>query len=778
MASTNERKKVEEFTSKPLDELFLDVVNKQGNSIKVSALHKGFAEPINFILYKPPPTIKSNKKLDGHEMNDWEKADIEEWLDRMVMIEDDLHHLLKMPHHRFWSQVVFDETLKNCLGSYLSYAPRYYDLDDLMVTEEMKQAFQQVHRLVFMVYLRMSTYKETKSAHITPKQFGTIIYDNYLFDIPKLMDLAVLYSQGNEALLHKMVENIFMAQRSYENDLSEAVPTILEVFDTIQKKLGLDHDSQSEETAGPQKLDEVCQPLLLTTIPWPQLQDVILYLVDTLVTLCAFLDVYPPACHVFYQQGTAPRLASFYESTFYPLEEELIVRVKNEEIKNIVKEVRKRISLSKFCLIKIFRNILVHSCIQPIIEASSNNQSGEVPFLEDLLQVLSTCLSEKRFICDYQKMFPFEDDLDMLSQTKFSLDSTRTEYILNSIYASYELLGQSCERKQVSLNVTAAENKGHNSTAVQDNDTTCLENGLQYLEEACGVPNAEGIELELLITQVLDLLPELGPGFVEECLKYYNFEVELVINALLEDSLPEELASLDRSMERRKEQPKKPAVLANRKCIYDNDEFDIYSNDTVDTSRIHKGKRESKHSNLSELMNEKEELQSMRAFYKKYDNIVEEKDLDPNLYDDEYDDTYDLTALGPDTPPLTDELTLRRPFTIPRVLENPEENKEEVKNSEEYQTHLEKKNVEEVQKTDEFVSDPAQQRAEAQQRWQDKHQHRSPQNRSCRGKPKGQGQEEQTVHNRNFKDRHKHRIGNHNRRVQSDRKKGRGMIPI
>ncbi|XP_013788713.1 activating signal cointegrator 1 complex subunit 2-like [Limulus polyphemus] len=646
----------------------------------------------------------------------------------MVTIEDDLHHLLKMSHHRFWSQVVFDETLRNCLGSYLAYAPRYYDLDDFMVTEEMKQAFQRVHRLVFMVYLRMSTYKETKSAHITPKEFGTIIYDHYLFDIPKLMDLAVLYSPGNQALLHKMVENIFTTQRSYENDLSEAVPTILEVISYV---------------------DEV-------NASFKRCELKLKYILD--------------------------RLASFYERVFCPLQEELIVRVKIEESTNLVKEVRKRIFLAKSCVIKMFRNILVYSCIQPIIESSSNKQSEEVPFLEDLLQVLSTCLSEKRFICDYQEMFPFEDDLDMLSQTNFSLDSTRTEYILNSIYASYELIGQSSERKEISLNVPPAGNKDHNFIEVQDNDTACLENGLQYLEEACGGPNVEGIELESLITQVLDLLPGLGPGFVEECLKYYNFEVELVINSLLEDSLPESLASLDRNMERKKEQPKRPAVLANRKCIYDNDEFDIYSHDTVDTSRIHKGKRESKHNNLRALMDEKEEIESLRKFYQKYDNVVEEENWDPTLYDDEYDDTYDSTAVGPDAPVTADELTLRRPFTIPRVLEDPEEKKKQVKRFEGFQTlsdeEEEKENEELVKQKDEFVSDPAEQRAKAQQRWQERHQHRPPQNRSYRGKPRGQGQEDQTVRNRNFKDRHKDRLANHNRRAQSDRKKGRGMIPI
>lgn len=35
--------------------------------------------------------------------------------------------------------------------------------------------------------------------------FGEIIYDNFLFDIPKILDLCVLFGKGNSRLLHKMI---------------------------------------------------------------------------------------------------------------------------------------------------------------------------------------------------------------------------------------------------------------------------------------------------------------------------------------------------------------------------------------------------------------------------------------------------------------------------------------------------------------------------------------------------------------------------------------------
>ena len=40
--------------------------------------------------------------------------------------------------------------------------------------------------------------------------------------------------------------------------------------------------------------------------------------------------------------------------------------------------------------------------------------------------------------------------------------------------------------------------------------------------------------MELLISRIRDLFPDLGEGFVELCLIYYDLDTERVINALLE----------------------------------------------------------------------------------------------------------------------------------------------------------------------------------------------------------------------------------------------------
>lgn len=58
------------------------------------------------------------------------------------------------------------------------------------------------------------------------------------------------------------------------------------------------------------------------------------------------------------------------------------------------------------------------------------------------------------------------------------------------------------------------------------------------------------MELDSLISQVKDLLPDLGEGFILACLEEYSYNAEHVINNILEDKLVPYLDKLDRTMQR------------------------------------------------------------------------------------------------------------------------------------------------------------------------------------------------------------------------------------
>lgn len=72
----------------------------------------------------------------------------------------------------------------------------------------------------------------------SPEVFGRIIYEHYLFDLPRLLDLCSVYGSHNQRLLAKMVANIFEKQPKYLEDWESMVGSIvMEVFSKVEGKV-------------------------------------------------------------------------------------------------------------------------------------------------------------------------------------------------------------------------------------------------------------------------------------------------------------------------------------------------------------------------------------------------------------------------------------------------------------------------------------------------------------------------------------------------------------
>ena len=136
---------------------------------------------------------------------------------------------------RFWCQLIFDSSLHHCIDSYLNEARRPHDVIDTNVAgcsmpSDVNACLTSLHRLFFLVCLRSSTHHESPTSFIDGEVFGDILYENYIFDIPRLIDICVVYGHGNDsALVSKMIENVFKHQPKYNNDLHAVVPTIEKV---------------------------------------------------------------------------------------------------------------------------------------------------------------------------------------------------------------------------------------------------------------------------------------------------------------------------------------------------------------------------------------------------------------------------------------------------------------------------------------------------------------------------------------------------------------------
>ncbi|KAK1328383.1 LOW QUALITY PROTEIN: hypothetical protein QTO34_011956 [Cnephaeus nilssonii] len=773
-----------------------------------------------FVLYKPPP--KDNIP-----------ALVEEYLERATFVANDLDWLLALPHAKFWCQVIFDETLQKCLDSYLHHVPRKFD-EWVAPAPEVADMQKRLHRSVFLTFLRMSTHKESKDHFISPSAFGEILYNNFLFDIPKILDLCVLFGKGNSLLLKKMIGNIFNQQPSYYNDLDESMPTILQVFSNILQHSGLQGDGASST---PQKLEERGR-LTPSDMPLLELKDIVLYLCDTCTTLWAFLDIFPLACQTFQKHDFCYRLASFYEIAIPELES--AIKKRRLEDSRLLGDLWQRLSHSRKKLLEVFHTILYQICLLPILESSCDNIQG---FIEEFLQIFSSLLQEKRFLRDYDALFPVADDVSLLQQASSVLDETRAAYILQAVESAWEgvdrrkptdakdppvaedLNGVVATREPVSGAASHPENsedeevttrsvaglspglfpcvwrqrdlgiKTIPSRAAQGSiralpltshvalgSVTPFEPWFLILLGGRRRPGApvSGVELDSLISQVKDLLPDLGEGFILACLEHYGYDPEQVINNILEERLAPALRQLDRGLDREMK-PDPTPLLTSRHNVFQNDEFDVFSRDSVDLSRVHKGRR--KEENVRSLLNDKREVAAQRQRYEQYSVVVEEVPLQPGEgpsyrgddYEDEYDDTYDGNQVGANDADSDDELISRRPFTIPQVLRTkvPTEGQEEDDEEEE-------EAEDEAPKPDHFVQDPAVLREKAEARrmaFLARKGYRHDSSAAVAGSPRGHGQNRETTQERRKKEANKSTRANHNRRTMADRKRNKGMIP-
>ncbi|KAJ5046407.1 uncharacterized protein L3040_003651 [Drepanopeziza brunnea f. sp. 'multigermtubi'] len=145
-----------------------------------------------------------------------------------------------------------------------------------------------------------------------------------------------------------------------------------------------------------------------------------------------------------------------------------------------------------------------------------------------------------------------------------------------------------------------------------------------------------------LISQVQDLFPDLGSGFVVKLLDEYNDNAEQVIAHLLEGSLPPHLESADRSEELDTNYQhipdmapsSTPPLMPTRRNVFDDDEFDKLA---VDASRLHFGHR-NPNQNADDVLQDRANAPSKAAIL----SALAAFDSD----DDERDDTYDVEDVG------------------------------------------------------------------------------------------------------------------------------------
>ncbi|XP_037088858.1 activating signal cointegrator 1 complex subunit 2-like [Pollicipes pollicipes] len=251
----------------------------------------------------------------------------------------------------------------------------------------------QVALLVLKLALRMATYKESKENHLSPALFGRLVYDNYLWDMARLMDLCAVYAASNEQLLGRQLATLFCHQPAYVEDLQLTVHALPELLERVEGRV-----------AGTQ-LDQVA-------ISWHELWDLTQYVVDLATSLDAFLRVYPDGSPHFLENRFPARLASFYDTVIPRLWR--CLEAGPEDAFPAADVVRRHLQLARVSLVSVFRRLVDHCCLRPLREEEPTGRARERLQArgEQFLEVMTECLAEQHFMADYHLQYAIGDDVE------------------------------------------------------------------------------------------------------------------------------------------------------------------------------------------------------------------------------------------------------------------------------------------------------------------------------------------------------------------------------
>uniref|UniRef100_A0A336KQ35 CSON012834 protein n=1 Tax=Culicoides sonorensis TaxID=179676 RepID=A0A336KQ35_CULSO len=639
---------------------------------------------------------------------------IDEWIKDITLFNEDLEWLLQLEHHRFWSQIIFDSTVISAILSFLQEAtPCYSPITALTSKESVLKLYGAVLKNVVTVICRLVTVKESDTEWISKDSLGEMLYTNYLISIPMIFDLLIALGQENQKVLNKIITQLLKIQPKYHNDLRNGIDyiqaSIKSVEDQAQTMIQKEIDGNQPDSHG--------------------LEMLALYGLDCIMTLSILLETFPETKEISNSLGLGLTLTQFYENCIPLMYKMVCENDKNEITLNYLSKIRIEI-LNTF-----------HGIVNHYLEALLNSESCGTEALELselIITILEESLDNSTFVIDYQKIYPIENDLDVIRQANPNFNALRLDYVQVG-YRDAEINQEKQKQEE--------ENCQLNGDEEMDDEET-EEGACASISESSAIQESDE---DAKIRQILDVFPDYGDGFIRKLLARYENNAESVIGAILEGNLPPDLVNADTS------EPYIPPEESQffldtgikRLNIYDGDEFDVLTNTTLDTKKIYKkGVNEPK--KWDTLLNDKTHVEELKTKFPQL-GYVEEID---NEYDDEYDDSYDALA---ESETKSVRYKPAANFVMDEVTDESSENEENEPASSTSNNR---------DKSNDFCENPeairARYEANRQKKYGNKPQFNKP--RDVVGKPKGQGQDDETVRNRNKKMVNKSVTGNHNRK--------------
>ncbi|KAI8921937.1 hypothetical protein DFJ77DRAFT_444712 [Powellomyces hirtus] len=653
--------------------------------------------------------------------------------------KQELSTLLRLTFVAFWSTVIYPRTpaysVAKFLDAYFRQCPKDPELS--------QKVFRLICRLAIAPLEAEPDFSADQSAsgsdsgnrdHTALSEWASnewpdSVYNTGLLSFPRLLDIATAYGDSNSAVLGNAFDCVMKAQPKLLRDMKMSVRLVVQMVHHVQKKYGKaskgkgkgkgkGKDISSADLQSPSSVDG-------SVFPGGTVGDDITLLYQAMRGLRGALSIGGEsfAAVILDNPEFVPALTDTYEVA------NILSRSDSEEESNLQFDMGDLVDVEEAVLndaadlpsqarcLKATVLMLVETIIQihffTPLQLTSNDSSESVdaaptPSMADVykrtetlcdvviqLLELSTFDGPVKFLgsapllVDLEVYFSLSDWMKNLREKYFQNDEdARLEYMIASLEQLLTFSGNA-ETKRVLTN--RKTEKARLLAAAEINALGTPNSLPRSVVAPIDVNPADEtfIKRTSLISQVQDLFPELGEGFIEACLVALNDDAELVIMKILEDDLPEVVQRLDRQMQRTAlVQPPPPpprsarlndaqlalkwngdveeplnnlplsndtlaheevavdtSILSARRNIHDGDEFDIFKRGQVDMAKVIFGKKTDKGNVLDDKSFVREQRDALLAT--QYDE-----------YDDEYDDTYDTSDIklaGTVEPPTAEE---------------------------------------------------------------------------------------------------------------------------
>ncbi|XP_058225391.1 uncharacterized protein LOC131334415 isoform X1 [Rhododendron vialii] len=480
-------------------------------------------------------------------------------------LNGELSRLLKLSPKEFWREVAKDSSLHGFLESFLQFRSRWYDFPYRgvkgIVAGIIVGEFE-LSKRVFMVLYRISSNRDPGARaadSLSPKDHAVLLQETNLLDMPKLLDICAIFGHENEDLARSLVENALKAQPGIHDNFTAAVSHFLKIVHTMDQRCGASLEalfsSHGREDQGSNRLHA-------------GYMEVMDFINDAIVSMDAFVSAYKPAAVFFSHpvemsfgnEDLLSTLARLHDSLLPSLQKgfRIIFTKGDEGLQETSSDMLSQVTLSlkmlsmrivKFgwklldvCYLnhEVFEGNFPLPALTKMFPAKVEDPVIRADILVQTFRELSGGYSHVQegqsrgtFLQNVEKNHKIMERIEFLHSTVWiSMDGEQFQYLSGIMSYPRETITK--ERPPVPSALA-------NTKLLVDEDSAVVESK---------------------ISQIKDLFPDFGNGFLSACLEVYNQNPEEVIQRILEGTLHEDLQSLDTSLE--SAPPPKSASLSRK----------------------------------------------------------------------------------------------------------------------------------------------------------------------------------------------------------------------